>query len=103
MSERKWLITGISSGFGKEIAKQALEAGDVVFGTARNMKKLEDLETMYPETLMTASLDVTDTESVYRVTEEAFGKLGTVDVVVSNAGYGLYGAAEEISDDEALL
>ena len=103
MSGRKWLITGISSGFGNEIARQALAAGDIVFGTARNMKKLEDLESQYPETLLTASLDVTDTESVYRVTDEAFDKLGTVDVVVSNAGYGLYGAAEEISDDEALL
>ena len=68
MAERKWLITGISSGFGKEIAVQALAAGDIVFGTARNMKKLEDLESQYPETLLTASLDVTDTESVYRVT-----------------------------------
>jgi NAD(P)-dependent dehydrogenase (short-subunit alcohol dehydrogenase family) len=103
MSGRKWLITGISSGFGNEIARQALAAGDIVFGTARNMKKLEDLESQYPETLLTASLDVTDTESVYRVTDEAFDKLGTVGVVVSNAGYGLYGAAEEISDDEALL
>ena len=78
MAERKWLITGISSGFGKEIAGQALAAGDIVFGTARNMKKLDDLKAKYPETLLTAALDVTDTESVYRVTEEAFSKLGTV-------------------------
>ena len=43
MAERKWLITGISSGFGKEIAVQALAAGDIVFGTARNMKKLASI------------------------------------------------------------
>ncbi len=103
MAGRKWLITGISSGFGRGIAEQVLADGDIVFGTARNMKKLEDLCSEYPETLLTASLDVTDTESVYRVTDEAFTRLGEIDVVVSNAGYGLYGAAEEISDAEALL
>ena len=103
MADRKWLITGISSGFGRKIAEQVLADGDTVFGTARNMKKLEDLRSMYPETLLTASLDVTDTESVYKVTDEAFAELGEIDVVVSNAGYGLYGAAEEISDAEALL
>ncbi len=103
MAGRKWLITGISSGFGRGIAEQVLADGDIVFGTARTMKKLEDLCSEYPETLLTASLDVTDTESVYRVTDEAFARLGEIDVVVSNAGYGLYGAAEEISDAEALL
>lgn len=103
MAGRKWLITGISSGFGRGIAEQVLADGDVVFGTARNMKKLEDLAAQYPETLITASLDVTDTKAVYKVTDEAFAKLGEIDVVVSNAGYGLYGAAEEINDEEALL
>lgn len=103
MAGRKWLITGISSGFGREIAEQVLAECDIVFGTARNMKKLEDLAAQYPETLTAASLDVTDTEAVYRVTDEAFAKLGEIDVVVSNAGYGLYGAAEEINDEEALL
>ena len=103
MAGRKWLITGISSGFGREIAKQVLEAGDIVFGTARNMKKVEDLAAEYPETLMTASLDVTDIPEIYKVTDQAFAKLGEIDVIVSNAGYGLYGAAEEISDEEADL
>ena len=103
MSGRKWLITGISSGFGRKIAEKVLADGDTVFGTARNMKKLEDLAAEYPDTLFTASLDVTDTKAVYKVTDEAFAKLGEIDVAVSNAGYGLYGAAEEISDAEALL
>ena len=99
--ERKWLITGISSGFGLEIAKQVLAEGDVVFGTLRNAEKIRPLAQAYPRTLVYRKLDVTDTAGVRRVVEEAFAALGEIDVVVSNAGYGLYGAAEEISDAEA--
>lgn len=101
--ERKWLITGISSGFGLEIAKQVLAEGDVVFGTLRNAEKIRPLAQAYPRTLVYRKLDVTDTAGVRRVVEEAFAALGEIDVVVSNAGYGLYGAAEEISDEEAEL
>ena len=101
--ERKWLITGISSGFGLEIAKQVLAEGDVVFGTLRNAEKIRPLAQTYPRTLVYRKLDVTDTAGVRRVVEEAFAALGEIDVVVSNAGYGLYGAAEEISDEEAEL
>lgn len=103
MAGRKWLITGISSGFGQEIAKKVLADNDIVYGTARNMKKIEALKEDYPETLFTASLDVTDIPEVHNVVRDAFEKLGDIDVVVSNAGYGLYGAAEEISDEEADL
>ena len=103
MAGRKWLITGISSGFGQEIAKKVLADNDIVYGTARNMKKLEALKAAYPKTLFTASLDVTDIQRVHAVVRDAFEELGDIDVVVSNAGYGLYGAAEEISDEEADL
>ncbi|MBR3126143.1 MAG: SDR family NAD(P)-dependent oxidoreductase [Mogibacterium sp.] len=103
MAGRKWLITGISSGFGQEIAKKVLADNDIVYGTARNMKKIEELRAAYPKTLFTASLDVTDLPKVHEVVADAFEKLGEIDVVVSNAGYGLYGAAEEISDEEADL
>ena len=103
MAGRKWLITGISSGFGHEIAKKVLADSDIVYGTARSMKKLEELKAAYPGTLFTASLDVTDIPKVHETVHDAFEKLGEIDVVVSNAGYGLYGAAEEISDEEADL
>lgn len=103
MAGRKWLITGISSGFGQEIAKKVLADNDIVYGTARNMKKLEELKAAYPKTLFTASLDVTDLPKVHEVVADAFEKMGEIDAVVSNAGYGLYGAAEEISDEEADL
>lgn len=102
MSGRKWLITGISSGFGLEISKQVLAEGDIVFGTFRNAKKVEALAKEYPA-LFYHQLDITDTAEVHAAVEKAFQELGEIDVVVSNAGYGLYGAAEEISDEEADL
>lgn len=101
MAGRKWLITGISSGFGLEIARQVLADGDVVFGTLRNERKIGSLANAYPDTLTYRKLEITDTTQIYRVVDEAFSRLGEIDVVVSNAGYGLYGAAEEISDAEA--
>lgn len=103
MSGKKWLITGVSSGFGQEIAAKVLSAGDTVFGTARNMKKTEALQAEYPDTFKVASLDVTDIPSIHTIVDRAFEELGAIDVIVSNAGYGLYGAAEEISDEEADL
>ena len=103
MASRKWLITGISSGFGLDISKQVLAEGDIVFGTFRNAKKVEKLAKTYPDTLFYQKLDITDTSEVHAVVEKAFQELGKIDVVVSNAGYGLYGAAEEISDEEADL
>ena len=103
MAGRSWLITGISSGFGMEIARQVLAAGDTVFGTVRNEQKIQALAVEYPRTLIYRNLEITDTAQVREVVEEAFAQLGGIDVVVSNAGYGLYGAAEEISDAEANL
>jgi len=103
MAGRTWLITGISSGFGLEISKQVLAEGDIVFGTVRNAKKIEGLAEAYPETLIYCKLELTDSAEVHKVVEEAFTKLGEIDIIVSNAGYGLYGAAEEISDEEADL
>lgn len=101
MIKRNWLITGISSGFGMEIAKQVLAAGDSVFGTLRNEGKIQPLAAQYPDTLRYRQLEITNSPQVYDVVQEAFETLGEIHVVVSNAGYGLYGAAEEISDEEA--
>lgn len=103
MAGRSWLITGISSGFGLEITRQVQAAGDTVFGTVRNEQKIQALAAEYPKTLLCRKLEITNTAQVREVVEEAFAQLGEIDVVVSNAGYGLYGAAEEISDAEANL
>ena len=97
---RKWLITGVSSGFGLEMTKQLLESGDTVVGTVRNTKNVEGLIKEYPDTFDCRILDVTDVPAVHAVVDAAFAKHGKIDVIVSNAGYGLFGAAEELTDAE---
>jgi NAD(P)-dependent dehydrogenase (short-subunit alcohol dehydrogenase family) len=97
---RTWLITGVSSGFGYEMTKQLLEKGDSVVGTVRNTKKVEKLIKEYPDNFDCQILDVTDVAAVHKTVDEAFAKHGKIDVIVSNAGYGLFGAAEELTDEE---
>ncbi|MBD5104842.1 MAG: SDR family oxidoreductase [Ruminococcaceae bacterium] len=97
---KTWLITGVSSGFGYEMTKQLLEKGDTVIGTVRSKNKVEEFISKYPETFDCRILDVTDVPAVHAVADDAFAKHGKIDVIVSNAGYGLFGAAEELTDDE---
>lgn len=100
MEQRTWLITGASSGFGRLMTEQLLRRGDRVAATARRTQALDDLAAAYGDVLWTAHLDVTDTEELRAVVERAFAELGHIDVIVSNAGYGLFGAAEELSDQQ---
>jgi NAD(P)-dependent dehydrogenase (short-subunit alcohol dehydrogenase family) len=79
---------------------QLLAKGDRVVGTIRNSKKIEDLIAQFPNTLYPQILDVTDITALREVVERSFRRLGRIDVVVSNAGYGLFGAAEELSDQQ---
>jgi NAD(P)-dependent dehydrogenase (short-subunit alcohol dehydrogenase family) len=98
MTQRTWFITGTSSGFGRQLTELLLARGDRVAATARKLSSLDDLQARYGERLWAAVLDVTDTAAVRRVVDHAFESLGRIDAVVSNAGYGLMGAAEEVSD-----
>ena len=98
MTQRTWLITGVSSGFGLELTKQLLERGDRVVGTVRRLDAVADLTERHPDAFHPELLDVTDTAAIRDVVERSFERLGRIDVVVSNAGYGLFGAAEELSD-----
>jgi len=100
MTARNWLITGVSSGFGRELAVQLLDRGEVVVGTVRRPDSAADLLQKYPGTFRRELLDVTDAAAVRDVTDRSFSSLGRIDVVVSNAGYGLFGAAEELSDEQ---
>ncbi len=97
---KTWLITGVSSGFGFEMTKQLLESGNTVVGTVRNKAKVEELIAKYPETFDCQILDVTDVPAVRATVDNAFAKHGKIDVIVSNAGYGLFGAAEELTNAE---
>ena len=86
MKKRTWLITGVSSGFGKEIAGQVLEKGDIVIGTVRNVIKVQELIESYPDTLDYDILDLTDVVNIRKAVDAAFKKHGQIDVVISNAG-----------------
>ena len=98
MAQRTWLITGVSSGFGNEMTKQLLEKGDTVIGTVRSTKKVEDLIKKYPDTFDCQILDVTEMDKVHSFIRDMFVKHGKIDVIVNNAGYGLFGAAEELDE-----
>ena len=102
MSQRNWFITGVSSGFGRQMTEQLLARGDHVAGTVRKMDAMEDLKSRYGDLLWIARLDVTDVPGIRAVVNRAFAELGRIDVVVKNAGYGLFGAAEELTDEQIL-
>jgi len=93
-----WLITGVSSGFGRELTEQLLDRGGRVVGTVRDTTKVAALLAKHPDTFTAELLDVTDTAAIRDVVDRSFDRTGRIDVVVSNAGYGLFGAAEELSD-----
>lgn len=95
---KTWFITGTSSGFGRTLTEQLLERGDRVAATLRTPARLDDLAARYDHQLWVRALDVTDTEQLREVVDSAFAELGRIDVVVSNAGNGVLGAAEEITD-----
>lgn len=96
---RTWFITGTSAGIGRLLAERLLARGDRVAASARHIESLDDLAAAHGERLWRARLDVTDPDAVRTVIDRAFAELGRIDVVVSNAGYGVLGAAEEASDE----
>jgi NAD(P)-dependent dehydrogenase (short-subunit alcohol dehydrogenase family) len=100
MAQRTWFITGVNSGFGRLMSEALLERGDRVAGTVRKLDSMKDLKTKYGDRLWVAHLDMTDLSEIHNVVEEAFVEFGRIDVIVSNAGYGLFGAAEELSDEQ---
>ena len=96
-----WLITGASRGFGRVWAEAALERGDSVAATARDPGTLEELGARYGERLLALELDVTDKPAIDRSVAAAHERFGRLDVVVNNAGYGQFGAIEEVTEEEA--
>jgi NAD(P)-dependent dehydrogenase (short-subunit alcohol dehydrogenase family) len=95
-----WFITGTSSGIGRAIAEKLLARGDRVAATLRKPNALDDLKAQYGAKLWVASLDVTDDAAIRDVLARAFAELGRIDVLVSNAGYAVFGAGEEASDEQ---
>ena len=97
---KTWLITGASSGLGREMTAQLLKRGDRVVATVRREEALADLARQHGASLTVLKLDVTDVGRTRSAMEDAFAKAGRIDVVVSNAAYGLFGAAEELTDEQ---
>src|SRR5689334_13577086 len=100
MTQRTWFITGVNSGFGRLMTEALLERGNRVAGTVRKLDAMNDLKAKYGEQLWLATLEMTDLPAVRSVVDKAFVELGTIDVIVSNAGYGLFGAAEELTNEQ---
>jgi NAD(P)-dependent dehydrogenase (short-subunit alcohol dehydrogenase family) len=101
MTSKVWFITGTSKGFGRVWAEAALARGDRVAATARNLDTLKPLVERYGELVAAIALDVTDKAAVAAAVAEAIARFGRIDVAVKNAGYGLFGAIEEVSEAEA--
>jgi NAD(P)-dependent dehydrogenase (short-subunit alcohol dehydrogenase family) len=100
-TSKNWFITGTSRGFGREWAIAALERGDRVAATARDISSLDDLVQKYGDAIFPIALDVNDREADFAAVAEAHAKLGRLDIVVNNAGYGHFGFIEEITEEEA--
>jgi NAD(P)-dependent dehydrogenase (short-subunit alcohol dehydrogenase family) len=102
MASRTWFITGTSRGFGREWALAALKRGDRVVGTARDAGTMDDIAAQYgTDQFLALALDVTDRDAVFQIVGRAHDHFGELDIVVNNAGYGQFGAVEELSEAEA--
>ncbi|SFT65207.1 Short-chain dehydrogenase [Kosakonia arachidis] len=93
-----WLITGASSGLGLAMTQKLLARGDRIAACVRRADALSELQAQYGGQLYLCRFDMIDTAAMREEIDRAFSTLGRIDRVVSNAGYGLFGAAEEVSD-----
>ncbi|WP_207531953.1 SDR family NAD(P)-dependent oxidoreductase [Desertivirga arenae] len=93
-------ITGASKGFGKLWAEAFLKRGDKVAATSRTISGLQDLADKYGESFLPIALDITDREASIKAVNQAYQHFGSLDVVINNAGYGVFGAVEEAGEQE---
>ncbi|MEQ9405843.1 MAG: oxidoreductase [Cyclobacteriaceae bacterium] len=100
MNKRIWLITGCSTGFGRELAKLVAENGEIVLGTIRKHEQVKELELLNADFIHGIVLDVQNQESIDDADKLIADKFGRVDVLVNNAGYGTLGAIEETPQEE---
>ncbi|WP_330444458.1 SDR family NAD(P)-dependent oxidoreductase [Flavobacterium sp. C4GT6] len=98
-----WFITGTSRGFGRVWTEAALQRGDKVAATARNLESIANFKEKYGDNVLILQLDVTKPEQVKTALEQAYNHFGKLDIVLNNAGYSLIGTIEEANPDEIRL
>lgn len=98
--DKIWLITGCSTGFGRELAKQVLKKGYKAGVAARNIEDIEDIINDYPETAIAITLDVTKASQIEDAIKQITEIFGRVDVLVNNAGIGYFGSVEASDNEE---
>jgi len=101
MKNKVWFITGASKGLGLSLVKKLLEKGYCVAATSRNVKELQREVGGRPDQFLALSVDLTNESSVKEAIDETVRHFGSVDVIVNNAGYGIVGSLEELSDEES--
>ncbi len=99
-NQKTWFITGTSRGFGRIWAEAALQRGDRVAATARQLASIADLKEKYGDQVLTLALDVTDPVQVKTAVTQAHSHFGRLDIILNNAGYSLIGTIEEASAAE---
>jgi NAD(P)-dependent dehydrogenase (short-subunit alcohol dehydrogenase family) len=97
---KTWFITGSSRGFGRQWAEDILERGDRVVAAARSTGPLDELAERYGDAVLALPLDITDREAAFEAIEVAHRHFGQLDVLVNNAGYGMFGMIEEATEAE---
>jgi len=101
MSTKTWLITGASGGFGREWTEAALDRGDRVAALSRSATAFDDLVTKYGDAILPLQVDVTDRGAVTAAVQRVVDQFDRLDIVLNNAGYGLFGMVEEVTEQQA--
>ena len=96
-----WLITGVSGGFGRALAEEVARTGDIVFGTLRKTAQIDEFNKLIPGKTFGLELDVNDHHRIPLIITHILDQFGRIDYLINNAGYGLFGAVEELTMDEA--
>jgi len=100
--QKTWFITGASRGFGRIWAEAALQRGDRVTATARQLADVVDLAGRFGDAVLPLALDVTHSAQVQQAVHQAYAHFGRLDILVNNAGASLFAATEEASDEQIL-
>lgn len=98
--QKVWLVTGVSSGLGKQLAHQIHQSDDIIIGTVRNETDKKTFKQAFPDRSHAFIIDLEDTARIDTIVNEIQEKYGRIDVLVNNAGYGLWGLVEEVNEAE---